>query len=407
MTTNAPGGRTLRVPAGDLGADLADTAAKLAYFVSPEITAVRRPSPALLEIDLDPRAAADTAAAIERDVGTLLARLRAGYRPLPSKRLFERRASVSAIAGGGESLTAHLLEAGWARRQGPGAYAFDPRFIALLEAIDARLRRLASEAMGASERAFPALIAADALHRAGYLASFPQSVSFVTHLPQRPAAIERFREANARSPRFVMPEESAPEAPAECLPPAVCYHRFREMEGEDMSAGSIITARGTCYRYEARHNMKDLSRLWCFQMREIVYAGDAGFVRDMAARAAKALEALTAELELGGVCETACDPFFADVFAEKRYAQLAHDRKFELRVPLGGDDTLAVASINSHEEFFGKAFGIQGGGGSPAVSGCTAFGLERLTLGFVARHGMDCRQWPEGIARAARERLRG
>lgn len=393
--------RTIRASAQDLAGELTDVAAKLFYFVSPDVTAVRRPAAGLFEIDLDPRADDEAVAAVERDVAALVARLAAGYRPLPVRTLFERRRR-RAWAG----LTACLEEIGWARRQGAGAYAFGPRFVALVEAIDARVRRLAVESMRAMERVYPALVPADALHRAGYLASFPQNVSFVSHLPQRVSAIERFREANARAPRFVMPAESAPEAPAECLPPAVCYHRFRELEGDTLASGSIITARGTCFRYEARHAMRDLSRLWCFQMREIVYTGEPAFVRDAASRAGRAMQALAAELDLSGVCESASDPFFADVFAEKRYHQLAHDRKFELRLPLGRGETIAVASINAHEDVFGRAFGIHTPGGSTAISGCTAFGLERIALAFVARHGVDERGWPEVIASAVEGRLR-
>lgn len=400
--------RTFRAAGSALTGELADVAAKLVYFVSPDVTQVRCASPGLLEIDLDARTGEAAAAKIELDVAALLARLGAGHRPLPPRRLFERCTTSSSFVDGriqgGEALTAYLVEAGWARCQSSGAYAFGPRFVALVEALDARLRRLASGPLGAHERSFPPLISADALHRAGYFASFPQSVTFVSHLPQRLDAIERFRSENARSPRFVLPPECLPDAPAECLPPAVCYHRFAELEGASMARGSIITARGACFRYEARHNMRDLSRLWCFQMREIVYAGGEAFVRDAAARSARALEELTHDLDLAGVCETASDPFFADVLVEKRYAQLAHDRKLELRVPLGCGETLAVASINTHDDFFARAFAIRGSQESPTISGCMAFGLERLAFGFLARHGLDEGAWPASIAAAIQER---
>lgn len=400
--------KILRATGSALTGELAEVAAKLVYFLSPDVTHVRCASPGLFEIEIDARADAAAAAKIEIDVAALLARLGAGHRPLPARRLFERGASSpSFIEGriqGGEALTAHLVEAGWARCQSPGAYALGPRFVALIEALDARVRRLACSPLGASERGYPPLIAADALHRAGYFASFPQSVSFVSHLPQRLDAIERFRDANARASRFVLPAESFPGAPTECLPPAVCYHRFHELAGLGVDPGSIISARCACFRYEARHNMRDLSRLWCFQMREIVYAGDEAFVRDVAARSARALEALVHDLDLVGVCETASDPFFADVLVEKRYAQLAHDRKLELRVPLGAGETLAVASINTHEDFFARAFAIAGSRGGPATSGCMAFGLERLALGFLARHGLDEGAWPATIVAAIEER---
>jgi seryl-tRNA synthetase len=402
---SAAGGiHSIRVARAELDGELGEVAGKLAYFAGAGVVGVRRPTPGLLEIDLDPGTSAEARAAIERDVLALVARLAAGYRPLPGRTLFERRAAAPALGIGAEALTTRLVEAGWARRQGPGAYAFGPRFVALVEAIDARLRRLAGAALGATERAFPPLIEADALHRAGYLASFPQSVTFVSHLPARLDAIERFREANARADRFVLPAEAAPEAPVECLPPAVCYHRFRELAGSTLDAGSMITARGACFRYEARGNMRDLGRLWCFQMREVVYTGDEPFVRDAAARAARELEALVAELDLTASCEAAADPFFVDVFAEKRWAQRAGERKLELRLPLGEGETLAAASINAHEDFFGRAFAVRRADGAPITSGCTAFGLERLALAFLAQHGLDERGWPGGVVASMEQR---
>jgi hypothetical protein len=86
------------------------------------------------------------------------------------------------------------------------------------------------------------------------------------------------------------------------------------------------------------------------------------------------------------------------VFAEKRWAQRAGERKLELRLPLGEGETLAAASINAHLDFFGQAFAVRRLGGQPITSGCTAFGLERLALGFLAQHGLDERRWPAAIA---------
>lgn len=395
---------TVRADTGDLAAELCEVAEKLAYFLSPDVALVRRPAPGVIEIDLDPGAGDDGAAAVDRELRALLLRLSRGYRPLPVRTLFERRGPAPLLDLGGAALTARLEAEGFARRHGPGAYAFGPQLAALIEVIDDRVLQIARGAVGATLCAFPAIVSADVLHRAGYLASFPQHVSFVSHLPQRAAPIERFRAANAASPCFVLPEEAAPVAPSECLPPAVCHHRFRELSGQEIAAGSIITARGSCFRYEARSAMRDLSRLWCFQMREIVYAGDPAFVRDAAGRAARAILSLLADLDLPGACESAADPFFADVFAEKRYAQLAADRKFELRLALGRGETLAVASLNAHEDVFGRAFGIRLPGGEVAASGCAAFGLERLSLAFLAHHGLDDRAWPPLIARAVAER---
>jgi hypothetical protein len=135
-----------------------------------------------------------------------------------------------------------------------------------------------------------------------------------------------------------------------------------------------------------------------------VYAGDDAFVLDAAARAAGELEALVAELQLSAVCESATDVFFADVFAEKRWAQRAAERKLELRIPLGRGEVVAAASINAHHDFFGRAFDVRRPDDGPMASGCVAFGLERLALAFVAQHGLDERAWPEGVRAAMQPR---
>ena len=59
-----------------------------------------------------------------------------------------------------------------------------------------------------------------------------------------------------------------------------------------------------------------------------------------------------------------------------------------------GDETVAAASFNLHERFFGESFDIRLLDGQPAASACVAFGLERWTLAFLAAHGTNARRWP-------------
>jgi hypothetical protein len=61
-------------------------------------------------------------------------------------------------------------------------------------------------------------------------------------------------------------------------------------------------------------------------------------------------------------------------------------------------EKLAVGSINYHQDFFGRAFGIETNEG-PAHTRCLAFGWERLALAFLARHGLDSKTCPEAPQR--------
>jgi hypothetical protein len=68
--------------------------------------------------------------------------------------------------------------------------------------------------------------------------------------------------------------------------------------------------------------------------------------------------------------------------------------KHELRLPIGGGESTAAASFNHHERFFGGAFDIHLSDGSPAASGCAAFGVERWLLAYLVAHGVEPAGWP-------------
>lgn len=391
------------VRASDVPEDLTDVACKLAYFVSPDVISVRRPSRESFRIGLSP-GDAGRIEAVSRDVRTLLERLSRGYRPLRLRRLFGDGSEPATACAGGADLTEQLVARGFARRHDAGLWALRPPFLGVMEGIDELLQDIARDVYGAPAHGFPALITTETLRRAGYISSFPQNVGFVAHLAHDLEALVRFQEASASGGGAVPTEGQL--APAEaCLPPAICYHRFGDLSDQALPAGSVVTARGTCFRYEARHNMVSLTRMWSFQMREIIYTGDAEYVHSMAGHGPTVLEGLLAGLGIAGSCESATDPFFVNVFGPMRYAQVAGELKFELRLPLGGGESLAAGSLNLHQDHFGKAFGIRLSDGSPATSGCTAFGLERLTLGFFAQHGLDEDHWPDAVASRAKRHV--
>jgi seryl-tRNA synthetase len=387
------------VPAADVPEELTDVACKLSYFVSPDVLSVRRAGSAF-QVGLSPNGA-PRADAVARDVRGLLDRLTRGYRPLRMRQLFAEASPAKTVSEGGADLSERLVEKGFARRHDAGLWAFRPPFLGLLESIDELLRDVARDTYGAPAHSYPALIATDTLRRAGYLGSFPQNVGFVSHLPHDLELLTRFQEASASGAE--LPAELAPAE--QSLPPAVCYHRFRDLADQTLAEGSVVTARGTCFRYEASHNMRSLTRLWSFQMREVVYTGSPTYIAAASERGPAVLKDLLGSLGLSGSCESATDPFFVNVFGAMRYAQVAAELKFELRLPLGAGESLAAASLNLHQDHFGKSFAMRLPDGSPATSGCTAFGLERLALGFLAQHGLEPAHWPDAVVSRMRRHV--
>jgi len=186
------------------------------------------------------------------------------------------------------------------------------------------------------------------------------------------------------------------------LPPAVCYHVYRERRGTRLEASpSIVTVVGRCLRDEESLDLAG-GRLRDFTMRELVVLGSRDEVEAFRQGLIDRVAGLVAELDLDGVLVTADDPFFlAGAGSEERGRRLMQQvlpLKYELRLPCderGG--AFAVASFNHHLDFFGRRFEIGLASGAIAHSGCVAFGLERWTLAFLARHGIDPNAWPARV----------
>jgi hypothetical protein len=74
------------------------------------------------------------------------------------------------------------------------------------------------------------------------------------------------------------------------------------------------------------------------------------------------------------------------------------DLKHELVVAVSSDnDEIALMSANEHGVHFSSAFGIELADGTPAETACVGFGLERVTLALLDRHGLDPERWPAPV----------
>jgi len=169
---------------------------------------------------------------------------------------------------------------------------------------------------------------------------------------------------------------------ASFLPPAACYHVYSSLLGARLDAPCLVTLATTCGRNEADASDHG-GRLRRFRMREIVFVGAPDWVSqtrdDWMTRAA----AFASFLGLSGAMEPATDAFFGDPGRGRKLIQQLKKLKYELRMDAGQDGVLAVASFNLHESFFASRFDIAMADGSPAASGCAAFGIERWSLAYL------------------------
>ena len=85
-----------------------------------------------------------------------------------------------------------------------------------------------------------------------------------------------------------------------------------------------------------------------------------------------------ADIKMAGSFKVATDAFFLSSDRGARLVQKLKGLKREFTVTV--DTTpVALASVNLHEDYFGRRFEITDGAGQTAWSCCAAFGIERLT----------------------------
>lgn len=286
------------------------------------------------------------------------------------------------------------------KQEGDGFFAIGPLLSGVMDFVEAELLRIAAE-QGAAHYRFPALISSSYLEKVQYFRNFPHSLAFVSHLNEDVDDIDRFAQEAHCCGSLVKMDPGLLSAPKAMLSPTICHHLYHYLEGARIEEqGVVATAFGHCFRYESR-NMSALERVWNFTMRELIFVGDEDFVEAGINRARAAFEEVLAKLDLSYAVMTANDPFFVGTYRDQAAYQAAFELKYEIRAPLPySGNSIAVASQNSHRDFFGRTLDIRDHRGAHACTGCFGVGYERLALAFVAQHGVNPECWPEAICAA-------
>lgn len=297
-----------------------------------------------------------------------------------------------------------LVERNWVLDLGPGQVGLSGPVLRLIRHIERTIGDIGIADFKATEREYPTMIPTEVLLKCGYMDSFPQHLSMISHLNENFDGIEAFRKSNTNRNGFHPPKyENLAECKI-CLCPALCYHSYPTLEGETLEKGGHVeTSLGRIARYEST-NMKGLERLWEFTQRSIIWLGEDEFCIDYRDRALNVAMELATLWDIDCVIETANDPFFASVATAKNFWQRSQDLKLEMRAGIergadGSPKTLAIASFNLHGSFFGQAFDIHDCQNEHAASGCASWGLERWALVLFTQHGFDPARWPEVLRR--------
>ncbi|WP_370749224.1 hypothetical protein [Eubacterium sp.] len=211
----------------------------------------------------------------------------------------------------------------------------------------------------------PAMIDGDVLQKCGYFESFPDQISAVACV--KDDSIEEIMSGKELDTTRV-------ELRNKYLTPSACLHIYPMLCGKKIVDNEIITTKARVYRCE-KSGFEELTRLWDFSVREIVFVGTEEFVKenleDMKNKAFKMAKKISSDVML----EVAHDPFYKGHRNQiKAMLQTKNEQKYELRIPIGDRD-VSVASFNFHGHHFSVPFNFDDE--RKIVSGCVGFGIER------------------------------
>ena len=151
---------------------------------------------------------------------------------------------------------------------------------------------------------------------------------------------------------------------------------------------------GTCFRNEAE-NIKSLSRLNEFTMKEYVFVGSENFIEDSLNKATKLWEYWVKAFSLNSKMETATDSFFASKYQKLKLFQALGKSKVEFKCWIPAEDSyISCGSKNYHRTHFSSKYNIHYLNNSTlAQSACFAFGIDRLMYAFLSQKGTEIEKW--------------
>lgn len=282
-----------------------------------------------------------------------------------------------------------LLESGHLVPLGPdGLYARSRGFESVAEALQAAVRGGFGDPAPV-QLALPWVMPASLLVDSDYIRSFPDLTGSVFGFAgddQQHARLLATLEAGGQWTDELVVTDLA-------LCPAGCHPLYPMVAGRVLPSRLRLDAVGHCFRQEPS---LDPARMRSFRQHEQVCVGtpeDAEAHRlDWLDRA----QVLFADLGLVIEREIANDPFFGRVGRVLASGQRAQGLKEELLADVGGRRT-AIASGNNHLDHFAVPFDITMSDGSRAHTSCIGFGLERVVLALLSRHGLDIDGWPVAV----------
>ncbi len=228
------------------------------------------------------------------------------------------------------------------------------------------------------------------------------STSHIETMPDLMGSVHSFEGDQKDHHRLLQKRQDGQDWTDELVPsevmmvPAACYPLYPTAADTVLpEQGRLVDLRAFVFRHEPSN---DPARMQIFRQREYVRLGSeeqALAHRDYwLTTGSELLKALGLEITV----ELANDPFFGRGGRVMAATQKEQNLKFEILAPVASDEKLtAISSSNCHLDYFGTQFNIKTSDGEVAHTSCIGFGLERITLAMLKRHGFDMDKWPNEI----------
>lgn len=382
--------------------DLVDAFEKKIYYISEKIVSFRRvyAGDSIVGVELTILGEYDEDE-IRRRVSEILSNEIIGLKDVRMNRVWDNDASTA----DSEKVLQECLAKKLVFLPSEGQISLRGMLVKLFDFFDSVFKEISVEFFACENYRFPTLLKTSALKKAGYFESFPNLLMFASRLKNEISNYNAFKNAFNTN---IDDEEIVQSLLTYCcstdygLPPTMCYYVYDMLSGQAVN-NQAFTARGKSFRYENKYQ-KPFERLWDFTIRETVFIGDKKYaekgVQDYRDYAIRLMELLN----LKGFCETANDPFFlVNDTTKKINVQKMMGSKYELRLRINPENTMAVGSFNVHGQFISKRFHLFANENKReyCYTGCIGIGLERMLFGFLAQYGCDESNWPaivrEGI----------
>ncbi len=271
-----------------------------------------------------------------------------------------------------------------------GLFGRSDRYSRVANGLHAMVDRWGTE-VGATGIAFPPVVNRSTFEHTNYVQSFPDLMGsiHVFNGDDRAHAELCRRSASGKDWGDMLDQSDV------FLASAACHPIYPLCTGTMDAEGQYFNVQSYCFRHEPS---SDPSRMQSFQMHEVVFVGDPDDSQKHRDAGLDRGVSMLRSLGLDMSVIPANDPFFGRLGTAMATNQQDEVLKLEGTAPIGGPGhQVAIISGNCHRDHFGHPFEIAMPDGSVAHSACVAFGVDRITMALLWKHGFNLDDWPEPV----------